>query len=47
MRTFLSPLLAIGPFGTTELLILAALFLIFAGGIAGIVFLVIHLNKKK
>lgn len=42
------PMLAgIGPFGTTEMIIVAVLLLIMATFVGGIVFLVVYLTKKQ
>ncbi len=45
---FPAPLtLALGPLGTWELIIIAVLLLIMGAVVAGVVFLVIYLQKKK
>lgn len=44
----MTPLLAgIGPFGTTEMIIIAALAGIPALIVGGVIFLVLHLTRKK
>jgi hypothetical protein len=40
-------MLSLGPFGTTEIIIIAALLGIMALVVGGIIFLVVYLTKKK
>ena len=47
MQTPLSPFLAIGPLGTTEMLIIAILLLVSGLVVGGAVIHIIYLNKKK
>ena len=47
MLPHISSFLAIGPFGTAELLIIAVLMLVLAAMVGGVVFLTIYLSKKK